>query len=226
MKKKTLLILSFIIGTFHFLKAQKNDTINSNASGKIKRYSLLNVFPDSRNGTFHIVYGSATKDPPPGWGGKLIINIVNSISQIVYSETILDFEGEYNKIIDLNNEEKGVYIIEVIIDKQGKIEKEVLVSSTDDETKDNSLLNVFPNPTDGTFQIVYASDTQTPPDGWGGELIVNIINPDGKVVYAETILNFEGEYNKTINMGDGKKGMYIIKVGSGNQGKSKREILK
>ena len=95
-----------------------------------------------------------------------------------------------------------------------------------EERETNSLLNVFPNPSNGTFQIVYTSPTSCPPPGWGGLLLVNIIDPNGKIVYSESILDFDGEYNKTIDLSAHPKGFfYIIEVISGNQRKIKREML-
>jgi hypothetical protein len=99
------------------------------------------------------------------------------------------------------------------------------VCPTPEEVENNSLLSVFPNPSNGTFQIVYASITACPPPGWGGVLMVNIINSNGKTVYTETISNFEGEYNKTVDLSTQEKGFYIIEVVSGRQKKVKREVL-
>lgn len=94
-----------------------------------------------------------------------------------------------------------------------------------EEKNNHSLLNVFPNPSNGTFQITYASSTTCPPDGWGGLMMINIINENGKTVYSETISDFEGEYNQTIDLSTEKKGVYIIEIVSGKQKKMKREVL-
>lgn len=91
---------------------------------------------------------------------------------------------------------------------------------------DNSLLSVFPNPSDGTFQITYASTTSCPPPGWGGLIMINIINENGKIIYTESVNDFEGEYSRTIDLTDQQKGTYIIEVVAGNQKRVKREVLK
>ena len=236
MKKNIFHILIFLISNFNFLVAQQHDTVNSSSIKTTESHSLFNVYPNPKDETFQIVYGSNNQDPPIGWGGKLTITIKNSTGKIVYSERILDFEGDYNKTIDLSNEEKGNYIIEIMVGDEGQFKKEIFVRSTvaaeekspveEELTDGNSLLNVFPNPTDGTFQIIYGSTTNNPPDGWGGELVISVMDPYGKTVYSETILNFEGEYNKTIDLSSAEKGIYLIEVASGKQGKTKREILK
>jgi hypothetical protein len=242
MKKYFFLILIFTFNISHLLKAQVNDTVrfpvieieaekkdsvSYPVKEKTESNSYFNVFPNAKNGTFQIVYGSETKSPPVGWGGKLIISVINSAGKTVRSETVLDFEGELNETIDLSNEEKGSYIIEIVTGSPGNIKKEVFVRSiSPEEPEENSLLNVFPNPSDGTFQIVYGSTTSNPPYGWGGQLAITIIDPYGTNVYSEIIENFDGEYNKTIDLSSGAKGVYIIEVASGKQGKVKREVVK
>lgn len=90
---------------------------------------------------------------------------------------------------------------------------------------DNTLLNVFPNPTQSTFQIVYASNTSCPPPGWGGLLLINIINKNGKTVFSESVEEFEGEYIRTIDLTGHERGVYIIEIVAGKQKLVKREIL-
>lgn len=102
-----------------------------------------------------------------------------------------------------------------------------LVCSTNiKEIENNSVLNIFPNPTTGTFQIIYKSVTHCPPAGWGGMLMIRIVNPYNKIVYSETVLVFEDEYIRTIDLTDQEKGIYTIEMAVGNQVKVRREVLK
>ena len=137
MKNNLLLILIITISLLHGLKAQDTATLHKlkaldtatfcpSPSEQTESNSLFNVYPNPTKGTFHIVYGSSTECPPYGWGGMLIINIMNSYYTTVYSETILVFEGEYDKTIDLSTMEKGVYIIELVTGKKKKVKREVL----------------------------------------------------------------------------------------------------
>ncbi len=121
-----ILILILMISTLHLLKAQSTDTVCSKGSGINDNNSLLTIFPNPSEGTFQIVYASTTTCPPAGWGGMMTINIMNSNYKTVYSETILDFEGEYNQAIDLSTLEKGVYTVEITIGKTMKVIREVL----------------------------------------------------------------------------------------------------
>ena len=126
MKRITLLIPIFIIGTLKLLKAQDTATVCPIFIEGENNNSLLNVFPNPSAGTFQIIYASPTSCPPPGWGGVLMVNIIDSNGKTVYTETLSDFEGEYNKTIDLSTGEKGAYIIEVVSGKQKKVKREVL----------------------------------------------------------------------------------------------------
>ena len=110
----------------HFLKAQDTAKVCPIDPEEIKNNSVMNVFPNPTNHTFQIVYGSLNKCPPDGWGGMLIVQIVNSYYNIVYSETILVFEGEYNNTIDLRTLEKGIYTIELVVGKRKIVRREVL----------------------------------------------------------------------------------------------------
>ena len=106
-----------------------------------------------------------------------------------------------------------------------KMQDTSLVCLTPDEVKSNSLLNVFPNPSNGIFQIIYASPTSCPPPGWGGRLMIAIVDSTATVVYAETILDFDGEYNKNIDLTKQPQGLYIVEIVSGSQIMSQREVV-
>lgn len=98
-------------------------------------------------------------------------------------------------------------------------------STNIEEIENNSVLKIFPNPTDGTFQIVYKSVTECPPAGWGGIFMIKIVSPNNKTVYSETILAFEDEYIRTIDLTDQEKGIYTIEIVVGNKLRVRREIL-
>ncbi len=114
-----------VIGSVYILNAQDTSAVCPSLE-EIDKNILFNVFPNPANGTFQIVYKSLTECPPPGWGGVLVVNIINSNGKIVYTESISDFEGEYNQTIDLRIQLKGTYIIEVVAGKQKKIKREIL----------------------------------------------------------------------------------------------------
>jgi len=82
-------------------------------------------------------------------------------------------------------------------------------SSGINEMKNNSSLTVYPNPTAGVFQINYSAAEK-------GSLQLNIIDAKGKTVYSETIVRFNGEYKKEIDLGRKAKGVYFVEMILGN----------
>ncbi|OFY85295.1 MAG: hypothetical protein A3F72_19120 [Bacteroidetes bacterium RIFCSPLOWO2_12_FULL_35_15] len=126
MKKYSLLLIFLILSSFHLMKAQESDTACATITEVIENNSVLRVFPNPSDGTFQIYYGSLNSCPPAGWGGILIINIINSHYETVYYERVLVLEDEYNKTIDLSSFEKGIYIIEVAVGKRLRVRREVL----------------------------------------------------------------------------------------------------
>lgn len=126
MKNVILLFITMAMSSFHLLNAQDTATVCPVFMEGENNNSLLNVFPNPSNGTIQIIYTSATTCPPPGWGGILMVNIINSNGKTVYSESISDFEGEYNRTIDLKTQQKGTYYIEVVSGKQKRVRREIL----------------------------------------------------------------------------------------------------
>lgn len=83
-------------------------------------------------------------------------------------------------------------------------------SFADQNIVDNShALNVLPNPNSGNFQIVY--DAQS-----GKNLKVEVFNMLGQVVYSDTPTNFKGLYNRTVDISQYSKGLYMVRVTDGN----------
>lgn len=89
----------------------------------------------------------------------------------------------------------------------------------------NSILTVFPNPSDGSFNVSYTSGTASPPDGWGGILIINITNAEFQTIYTETIKDFDGDYNKVIDLHAQESGEYLVEIVAGKTRRSQRARL-
>lgn len=123
---RLLLTLLLAEGSFLIGAAQSTDTVCTPTIVEIDHSSLLSVFPNPTDGTFQIIYASTTSCPTPGWGGELLINIINKNGKTVFTETIVEFEGEYNRIIDLTGHERGIYIIEIVAGRQKLVKREVL----------------------------------------------------------------------------------------------------
>jgi hypothetical protein len=67
----------------------------------------LKFSPNPGNGKFNLSFSVKEKK-------KVTINIYNIKGNLVYSETLKDLEGTYNKEIDISDEESGTYFIQII----------------------------------------------------------------------------------------------------------------
>lgn len=67
----------------------------------------LKFSPNPSNGKFNLSFSVKEKK-------KVTINIYNIKGNLVYSETLKNFEGTYNKEIDISDEESGTYFIQII----------------------------------------------------------------------------------------------------------------
>ena len=79
----------------------------------------FNIFPNPSNGTFNIVFNY---DLPK----EIKISISNTIGKIIKQENINYTSGIFNKIINLNTHSKGIYFIEIKINKRSIKRKLIL----------------------------------------------------------------------------------------------------
>ena len=68
-----------------------------------------------------------------------------------------------------------------------------------------NTLEVSPNPNTGKFNLKFDLASQ-------GDTQINILAPDGKIVYAESLKNFTGNYNIEISLTKLPAGIYYLKV--------------
>ncbi len=81
--------------------------------------SNIVIYPNPTSGIFQITY-SSTKQT------KLQFTVFGSKGEIIYSESIPEFQGEYKRTVDLSNKSKGVYFAEIIADRKKSARKIVL----------------------------------------------------------------------------------------------------
>lgn len=76
-------------------------------------------------------------------------------------------------------------------------------------------VTVYPNPTTGSFTLVYNQNT-------AGNLSFRITDVQGKVIVSESFSNFSGQYRNVFDLSSVEKGLYMIEViGSENQAHKK-----
>jgi hypothetical protein len=68
---------------------------------------------------------------------------------------------------------------------------------------DSSAFSVYPNPSDGNFNIFFFEQTKS-------NYKIELINMLGQVVFKDQLINFSGQYSKSINISEYGKGIYTI----------------
>lgn len=79
-------------------------------------------------------------------------------------------------------------------------------------------INLFPNPSNGHFNLTF--DLQEK-----GNTEVVIYDLAGKILYQEQLKDFNGSYHKEIDLTEGSKGVYFLKVLQGNKAILKKIVL-
>jgi hypothetical protein len=97
---------------YEFLPAEKNDLETLKSAGvKTKNKDLdvenLKFSPNPNNGKFNLSFTLKEKK-------KVTITIYDMKGNIVYSETLRDFQGNYNKEIDISEQESGTFFLQIV----------------------------------------------------------------------------------------------------------------
>jgi hypothetical protein len=79
-------------------------------------------------------------------------------------------------------------------------------------------INVFPNPNNGTFTLTFDMISQA-------NVLLQISDLLGKTVYEERLGNYNGTYNRQLNLSELNKGVYLLSIQVGDERINKRIIL-
>ena len=79
-------------------------------------------------------------------------------------------------------------------------------------------LNIFPNPSNGIFDIIIRNATFD-------QIQISIVDLTGKEIFNIKEKNYSGEYKKQINLGDISEGVYFVKIYSDTIVKTKKLII-
>ncbi|MEE2931288.1 MAG: T9SS type A sorting domain-containing protein, partial [Bacteroidota bacterium] len=81
--------------------------------------SNLEVYPNPSRDIFNISFTSEEVQ-------SLSVRVLNMLGEEIIIENMQQFIGEYTKVIDLNEYNKGIYLLEIITD-QGTINKKLIL---------------------------------------------------------------------------------------------------
>jgi hypothetical protein len=98
-----------------------NPTANSIPTGiaDVAASINLNAYPNPSNGLMNVYFESASS-------ANYNVRITNAIGQVVYEETLSNFNGIYSKELDLTKYGKGVYVLSVANSAVQQVQKLVV----------------------------------------------------------------------------------------------------
>ena len=91
-------------------------------------------------------------------------------------------------------------------------------SSTSIISQEIEYLNIYPNPTNGILNIQFSILNSQ-------DIILNLVNTVGEVIFTESLSNYIGEYNKQINLESYSKAIYFLEIKTDNGIVNKKLIL-
>ena len=81
--------------------------------------TALEVYPNPSRDIFNVSFTSEEAQ-------TINVKVVNVIGEVVYTENLEEFAGQYTNIVDMNNQPKGVYFLEITTNTGGINKKIVL----------------------------------------------------------------------------------------------------
>jgi hypothetical protein len=103
----------FVVG-----KISQDNLVSIKNISKTDELNLM-IFPNPSSNTFYLKY--SVSNPT-----NILINVIDSKGQNVYSEIITIPESDFTKTIDLRNYSRGIYLVEVINGTERSVQKIVL----------------------------------------------------------------------------------------------------
>jgi hypothetical protein len=86
-------------------------------------------------------------------------------------------------------------------------------------TRGEISISLIPNPSSGKFRLEIKGDKVMNVD-------ISIVNMQGKTVYSENAENLKGEFSGYVDISESGKGVYILKVNTGDVRKISKIVLK
>jgi hypothetical protein len=94
----------------------------------------------------------------------------------------------------------------------------VNVSVTGIDSNFEQIVSIYPNPSNGLFTLSINNVVTN-------QIVISILDIQGKIVFAETDKNISADYKKQINLSDLAKGIYYVKINIGSDLKTQKLIV-
>ena len=79
----------------------------------------LDVYPNPSRDIFNVSFTSEDAQ-------DLEVRVINVVGEVIYTENLMNFTGEYTKEIDLRRSTKGIYFLEITTE-DGVINKKMIL---------------------------------------------------------------------------------------------------
>ena len=89
---------------------------------KLEKSSIANldVYPNPSRDVFNVTFTSEEEQ-------TMTVMVVNVIGEEIFTEYLTEFVGQYTKVIDMNNQPKGVYFLEIKMSTRVGINKKIVL---------------------------------------------------------------------------------------------------
>jgi len=145
---------------------------------------------------------------------KMKVEREGQFTEITAQFKVCDQEIEEELIVEEVEEEVLPVVTETIVPK----EEPALPETVIDNTLELNDYQAFPNPTYGQFNLRFSSEAVP--------TLVRVVDVNGKVVYKENINQFDGYYNKPINLlKNATPGTLFLQIIQGQKVRSEKIVL-
>ncbi len=141
---------------------------------------------------------------------KSRVIIIDNGKNINLNDEDIVFAKKGNKVVIKNYSQKNT---------EQRNKKEDIKTEENDNIPGVRSFKYYPNPTAGNFKVSFNVENKC-------DVLVEIMDVAGKVVFKNRSRNFEGKYTEEFNLEDSDDGSYILKVTVGENSMSRKIILK
>lgn len=154
---------------------------------------------------------------------------INAEIEKALKEAGVDANGkEMKKVMVIHDSESGndkksekhyTKIVMVKLDITDASDEELKrLGSSSDKKLEMEEMKLHPNPNNGKFNLNFTLKNK-------GDAEITVYDMQGKQVYNERLPNFQGEYNKPIDISSNAKGIYFVKILQGKHTQVKKISL-
>lgn len=115
------------------------------------------------------------------------------------------------------NEEKTTPIVEEKITEVAPVEEKPFITQPTNNTLKVEGMEAYPNPTYGDLNLRFKAEAKP--------IAVRIVDIQGRVIFNETLNNFDGDYNRQLDLSDGTPGVLSITISQQGKAFTKNIVL-